>query len=371
MKRIAVVSSLYKPTRADAIGGQEVWTALFTEELGKRGYMIDLYGLPGSLSLPNISLIPIPHSSLDEVKSHTPQQVPEIRKKYYEEVLHKLHEQKYDLIFDSTGDSTISSRSDVKIPIVIIGHLPVNKPYLEQFHHVSQPENVYVSLPSRYQKQQAPWLKRTVFIPHGIPVNNFTFLETSQGTVYWVGRVPDDDPKGLQGAITVVTCAHRPLTAYATFDHETFYTEHFKSQLSGKITILPSEGNFYKNITPSQHTLLLYPIVWEEPFGLVLLESMACGTPVIAFAKGATPEIIKDGETGFMVNPSDDDIRGDWIIKKTGLTGLQEAVETLYNLPTQAYQTMRKNCREQVEKNFSIEKMVDKYEELYKTICNL
>ena len=58
-----------------------------------------------------------------------------------------------------------------------------------------------------------------------------------------------------------------------------------------------------------------------------MIEAMACGTPVIAFAKGSVPEVVKDGVTGFIVNASDDDIRGDWIIKKTGIEGLCEAVE--------------------------------------------
>jgi len=69
----------------------------------------------------------------------------------------------------------------------------------------------------------------------------------------------------------------------------------------------------------SKSKLTLSPIQWEEPFGLVMIESMACGTPVVAFARGSVPEVIADGKTGFIVNPSDNDIRGNWIIKKRAL----------------------------------------------------
>jgi glycosyltransferase involved in cell wall biosynthesis len=112
----------------------------------------------------------------------------------------------------------------------------------------------------------------------------------------------------------------------------------------------------------------LFPVQWEEPFGLVMIESMACGTPVIAFARGSVPEIIKDGETGLIVNPSDGDIRGNWLVKKTGIEGLCEAIDKIYSLPVGQYQQMRRNCRSLVEKNFTVEKMVNEYEKVYQQI---
>lgn len=99
-----------------------------------------------------------------------------------------------------------------------------------------------------------------------------------------------------------------------------------------------------------------------------MIEAMACGTPVVAYARGSVPEVIKDGETGFIVNPSDTDIRGNWIIKKTGIEGLCEAVERIYSMPEDQYRQMRRNCRAHVEKNFTVERMVDEYEKVYKEI---
>jgi glycosyltransferase involved in cell wall biosynthesis len=113
---------------------------------------------------------------------------------------------------------------------------------------------------------------------------------------------------------------------------------------------------------------MLAPLTWEEPFGLTLIESMACGTPVIAFARGSVPEIIEDGKTGYIVNSSEDDKRGDFVIKKTGIEGLCEAVERIYDMSEEGYRQMRKNCRAHVENNFTVERMVDQYEALYKEI---
>ena len=114
----------------------------------------------------------------------------------------------------------------------------------------------------------------------------------------------------------------------------------------------------------------LMTINWEEPFGLVMIEAMACGTPVVAFARGSVPEIVKDGETGFIINPSDDDVRGDWIIKKTGFEGLCEAVNKLYSLSQEEYKQMRLACRKRVEERFTIEKMVEEYEKVYQDVLN-
>ncbi|MFA6005845.1 MAG: glycosyltransferase [Patescibacteria group bacterium] len=114
----------------------------------------------------------------------------------------------------------------------------------------------------------------------------------------------------------------------------------------------------------------LVPIQWEEPFGLVMIESMATGTPVIAFARGSVPEVIKDGETGFIVNSSDDDIRGNWVIKKTGIDGLCEAIEKVYTMSEDRYQDMRRACRNHVEQNFTVEKMAKGYEKIYQEVLS-
>jgi glycosyltransferase involved in cell wall biosynthesis len=114
--------------------------------------------------------------------------------------------------------------------------------------------------------------------------------------------------------------------------------------------------------------LFIFPTRWEEPFGLVLVEAMACGTLVVTFACGSVPEVIKDGETGFIVNSSEEDKRGDWIVKKTGIEGLCEAVERIYSMPEEQYRQMRRACQAHVENNFTVEKMVDEYEKIHKQI---
>jgi glycosyltransferase involved in cell wall biosynthesis len=104
---------------------------------------------------------------------------------------------------------------------------------------------------------------------------------------------------------------------------------------------------------------------------MVMIEAMACGTPVVAFARGSVPEVIKDGETGFIVNPSDEDKQGDWIFKRTGVDGFGEAVERIYSMPDTEYRKMRYACRRHVEENFTVEKMVNGYETVYRKILGV
>ena len=96
---------------------------------------------------------------------------------------------------------------------------------------------------------------------------------------------------------------------------------------------------------------LLFPIRWKEPFGLVMIEAMACGTPVIAFDRGPVREIIKHGKTGFIVKPFDKD-------GKENIKGFVEAIKKIDQID-------RRECRKWVEQKFTFKKTVDEYEKVY------
>jgi glycosyltransferase involved in cell wall biosynthesis len=101
-----------------------------------------------------------------------------------------------------------------------------------------------------------------------------------------------------------------------------------------------------------------------------MIEAMACGTPIVAYARGSVPEVVVDGETGFIVNTTNEDIRGDFIIKKTGIEGLCEAVNRIYAMPRDEYMLMRRKCRMRVEEHFTSDKMASNYIDLYKKVLS-
>ncbi len=253
--------------------------------------------------------------------------------------------------------------------IITTLHGPLNLSY-QNIVFEKYKDSFYISI-SNNQRKDLPELNFIKTIYNGIDINDFPFQEkpNSDRMLFFARFSPE---KGAYEAIKTATITKRKLTLAAKVDSSDLeYYQKNKSLLENEN--IKFEGEVDKNQKAYYYEnskLLISPICWEEPFGLMFTESMACGTPVVAFARGSVPEIIKDGETGFIVNPSDDDIRGNWIIKKTGIEGLCEAVEQIYSMPEKQYLEMRRACRAHVEKHFTVERMVDEYEKVYQEILN-
>lgn len=284
------------------------------------------------------------------------------------------NEEQFDILHDfGCSDITMHLNRFIKVPLLLTLHNAV--PHKDTLTHwrFQHFHNLHYSFLSQSQKdnfEQEFGIESSNPIPNGININNFSFQDkTDANNMIFAGRYIME--KGVDIALKVALKLKIPLKlASSNLYHETTYYKqsikpHLRPDLISEIYFSDSKSKnqFYQNAK-----LLLFPIQWEEPFGLVIIESMASGTPVIAFAKGAVPEVIKDGETGFIVNSSDDDIRGEWIIKKTGIEGLCEAIEKIYSMPEEEYKQMRQNSRKHVEENFTVERMVDEYEKVYKKI---
>lgn len=228
----------------------------------------------------------------------------------------------------------------------------------------------FVSI-SNKQREGAPELNYMKTIYNSIILSEFNFSPIGGADMLWFGRVAAT--KGLDTAIHITHAEQKNLAAATFLDPGE--REYFEKNIQVLL-----EGNPYvkvlseiKDIKMRSDFLgggrvFLFPIRWDEPFGIVMIEAMATGTPVVAFAKGSVPEVVVDGVTGFIVNYSDEDTRGDWIIKKTGEEGLREAVHKIYSMDEKDYTAMRRACRAHVEEHFTVEKMVDAYEEVYKKV---
>ncbi len=262
----------------------------------------------------------------------------------------------------------------MKSPVIITLHMPSNPMINEIVElYLKDVKNVYFVSISDYQKKlyNEKRIIRTIY--HGIPIQNFDFSESGGNHMIFIGRFKKE--KGIEEAIETSLRTKRKLDIAGQIRASS--VDYFHTNIEAQINNHPDFLHFVNFMNYSMTNayyqtgkLFLFPLQWEEPFGLVLLEAMATGTPVIAFARGSIPEIIKDGETGFIVNPSDDDIRGKFLTKKTGIEGLCEAVERIYAMTKDQYRSMRKACREQVETSYTVRNMVDQYVELYKEIIS-
>lgn len=206
--------------------------------------------------------------------------------------------------------------------------------------------NRFVAISHR-QQQNRPFLPFLRVIHHGLPLDQFPFQPQPRKEFVWLGRIAP-----IKGAMEVVELARRcPEYSFtmagniSAADRNTPYTQAIRSAVQ-KLRNLRylGEVNFKEKIRLLGNAkAVLMPIRWEEPFGVVSVEAMACGTPVVGFRKGALPEIIQHGKTGFLAR----DLRQ--------MKNFLDRVDSL----------KRQDCRQRAERYFSIQRMADDYEKLY------
>jgi glycosyltransferase involved in cell wall biosynthesis len=272
------------------------------------------------------------------------------------------------------GEHILPLAQFTKKPIVVTLHGVADQKYMSSFFGMYRNlKNVHFVAISNTQKKPSLFPQCRV-IHHGIDVEKrFSFDPIGGESIIWTGRaVPD---KGLDEVLTITKKLKLKAKAFPIIKSE--YIEWLQREVLEKrdvinqITRMNINFNIPRNklVQEYQHSkVFVFPLRWEEPFGFAVAEAMACGTPVVAYAKGSMVELVKDGETGFLVNPSKDDIRGNYVIKETGIEGMCEAVRRIYALDEQEYRLMRKNTREHVARNFNVDTMVDKYVALYKEL---
>lgn len=371
--RIAQIAPPFIPVPPKGYGGTEAVVSAITEELVARGHDVTLFASGDSQT--SAKLVSIFGESLN----------PERTQELYSPLAYKLfwmHGLPYLLhtarAFDNTGDFDIIHdhthylsaffAQHTKTPMVSTYHgslqwasqSPIERMILERYKN-----NNWIAISDAQKRFSGVPLSFSAVIHHGISADRFPFSDTSTGSYAWLGRITQQ--KGIQDAIEAAKALHKSLTVSGIVNarDQQFYTDTIEPEFGANgITYAGPSDHTQKTDILKTARALLYPVLWEEPFGLVMVESMACGTPVIAYARGAAPKIVQDGVTGFLVNSSAEDIRGDFITKKTGVDGLKEAMHHIDSMPPEAYTTMRTACRRHVEQHFTVGRMVDQYEQV-------
>ncbi len=374
------------PPPTDVIRADTYISVPLAEELKRRGHDITFLCPQGSTvntkkiftsTGPLVSVVPL--SQYNAIPNHNVRA--QLLWTFYVDIYFKLGEtikaDQYDLIHYHTNvpSSELVALSKITTPCLLTLHSITSEQdaenkVIKSFN--TRPQNYFISI-SNQQQKSFPSLSflRTVY--HGISINNFTFTEYNEGPLIFAGRLKKS--KGLKEAVETSLLTKRKLhiVGAPSYDDQHFFYNEIKPLLEQNKDYIDYSDVVDRTKIAEFYThakILLFPIQWEEPFGLVMIEAMATGTPLIAFARGSVPEIMKDGETGFIINSSDQDIRGDWIVKKTGIEGLSEAVERIYNMPEDQYRQMRRNCRKHIETNFTVERMVNDYEKIYQELID-
>ncbi|HUH07125.1 MAG TPA: glycosyltransferase family 4 protein [Egibacteraceae bacterium] len=328
-------------------GGTEWVVSLLTEGLVEAGHDVTLIASGGSQTKARLITV------FDEAPSK------QIGSPPYD-LLHCLAGYKmrgeFDLIHDHSGCIGPAFGAMLDGPPVV--HT-VHGPWVAELSALYQtlPPKLHLVAISHDQRSRAPGgLHIDAVIHNGIPVELYPFRadrRDGRGYLAWVGRSTAD--KGPAVAVEVARRMNRPLRMAIKINEpaeEAYWRDHVAPTLDGvDVDVIPNANTAQKGELLAGADATLFPIQWPEPFGLVMVESMACGTPVLAYRNGAAAEVIADGETGFLVEPGD-------------IEGLCDATLRVAEIDPAA-------CRGRVERQLSGAAMTRRYDRLYREVIAL
>ena len=337
--RIAVVAPPWYAVPPDGYGGIEAVVAGLVDGLVDRGHDVTLIGAgpPGSRA----RYVPV----YDEPQSdRVGEAIPEVI--HAAAAARVVAELDVDVVHDHTlaGPLTAGSR---RAPTVVTAHgCVVGEPgwYLRELG-----KTVGLVAISEAQRRLAPDLHWVGCVHNAVDVESFPVGDGSDGYLLFLGRFSPD-----KGAHLAIDVAHRLGMSIllagkiAEPGERRYFDEAVRPHLGPRVCYVgPADDQFKRELFRGAEALL-FPISWEEPFGLVMVEAMACGTPVVALHRGSVPEVVLDGVTGFVVRDPDD------------LAAAARKARTLD----------RAACRRHAEEHFDLPRMVDGYERILRTLVH-
>lgn len=352
--RIAQIAPIIERVPPKKYGGTERMIYALTEELVKRGHNVTLFATGDSLT--SAKLVPVYPRALredadkiDNLYGDNAWSMAHLRLAYQ-------YQSQFDIIHDHTCQNNVAALTFAQhshTPVVMPLHGQIDKPTYKILKKFQKPYIVSIS------KSQAPTVKGLNYVGNvynGLSMRHYPFSAVHDGYLLFVGRVHIEnsvEEKGLLNAIVVAKRLRMPLVIAAKLDTSVasdvrYFKQYITPHLSGSIQWLGEVDEPTRNALMSKAYCFLHPINWDEPFGLTLIEAMACGAPVVAFKRGSIPEIIVNGQTGFVVETVD------------------EMVEAVKKIP----KIDRYACRTHALAKFNARQMALGYEAIYRKILD-
>lgn len=371
--KIALIAPLEESIPPKYYGGIEWIVYYLAHLLGKKGHQVDLYASGDSQKEKFYSVVSIVSEGLRTLApySHDPHLRESAKWLGTAKIIELISKKNYDIVHNHASWRMLAFGNLITPPMITTHHGPLDHA-LQKNIFLNYKSYPHVSI-SFNQRKDLPTLNYIKNIYNGTDIHEYTYLEDKNILSAYIAFLARMSPeKGAIEAAIAAKKTNKILRVAAKVDQvDEEYFKTFKLYIDNKNVFFVEEISKLIKLKHIQTArCLITPIKWEEPFGLMFTEAMACGTPVIAYSRGAAPEIIKDGSTGYLVNQSSEYARGDFVVKKTGIEGLCEAIERIYTMPENEYKAMRLACRVHVEKNFTVERMVNEYEKLYEQIIN-
>lgn len=338
--KIAVIAPLAIAIPPKKYGGSESVIHYLTEGLVERGLNVDLYATGDSKT--NANLISMSQCGQWELARN---QDPDLGPYHLNMVLEVMNvANKYDIIHDHLGPLGVLLARENKVPVVSTQHTPITEMRAKLFDKFRSNYNI-VSI-SDNQRKDFPDLNYSATVYNGIPVEDYSFNDSNEDYLCFLGRF--DKKKGAVEAIEVAKATGNKLIMAARIEDANYYHKEIEPLVDSKQIIYIGEVDFNQKVKLLRNAKALLSLIqWEEPFGLVVPEANACGTPVIVNPRGAFTEIVRDGVNGFLTD---------------------NTVTKAIKLVKRIDEINRSRCREYVEKHFSVNTMIENYIEVYKKI---
>ena len=339
--RIAQVAPLYESVPPKYYGGTERVVSYLTEELVRQGHDVTLFASGDSETKAHLVAacrrsLRMDKHCVDRLAHHM---------LMLEHVVQRAAE--FDIVHFHTDylHFPLSRREQITHVTTLHGRLdlPDLVPLYQEFR-----EMPVISI-SNGQREPLPWANWQATVYHGLPADMYQFRDKTGTYLAFLGRVSPE--KRVDRAIEIAKQVGIPLKLAAKVDRvDKDYFETVVEPLLRHpfVEFVGEIGEGEKEEFLSNAYALLFPIDWPEPFGLVIIEAMACGTPVIAYRGGAVPEVMEEGHTGFIVE------------------GLEDAVDAVRRVP----ELSRKRCREVFDHRFTAARMAHDYVQVYERLTN-
>ncbi len=339
--RIAEIAPPWFQVPPQGYGGIELVASLVTDGLAARGHEVTLFAARGSQTAAQLV------TPLDE----TPD--PALLGSTYFEASHALAAYRYltergdfDIIHDHSGivGPALGALAP-PAPVVHTLHGPWTVPARRFYSTIC--DAVHLVAVSRSQHDDNPDVMYAGIVPNGIDLDAYPYRDDKEPFLIYIGRSNPD--KGPLQAIEVARRAEVPLVMIVKRNEpfeRAFWDEMVAPMLNDTVTVYDQVDHDTKVDLLARAMAMVFPIHWPEPFGLVIIEAMACGTPVLTRPLGAAPELVVDGVTGF----------------------LRESIDDLAQAVSDATHLAPRDCRARVAEHFSAASMVMGYEQLFETV---
>lgn len=341
--RIAQIAPIVERVPPKKYGGTERVIHALTEELVRRGHDVTLFATEDAKTSAKL-VSTYPHA----LRETFPE--PSVRRTIwgYRHIATAYNmSNEFDIIHDHTSWLSAGTANMSRTPVVMTLHSAFTPETIAVFESFDKPYLVSIS---DSQRNPAPDLNYISTVYNGLPLSNYPFSLKHDGYLLFVGRFCEE--KGPHFAVEVAKRLGLPLIFAAKLEEgesRPYFEKFIKPHLSDTIRWVGEVDENERNRLFSKALCSLHPVTWPEPFGLTLIEAMACGTPVIAFSQGSIPEVIKHGSTGYVVNNVDE------------MTAAVSRIEKIE----------RRECRRYALANFSVDQMVDNYELVYNAILGV